>query len=171
MNYRNQTCCFTGHRTLPEEKLPAIRTRLYDAVERLVRRGVVYFGAGGALGFDTLAAKVILKIQKKYPEVKLILVLPCRDQTRGWTADSVAVYDVICAAADKVVYIADAYRKGCMHERNRHLVDESGQCICYLTKNCGGTAYTVNYARSKGLQVLNLAVPDATEVQHVSGNL
>ena len=44
-----------------------------------------------------------------------------------------------------------------MQKRNRHLVDNSSICICYLTKPTGGTAYTVNYARRCSLQILNIA--------------
>ena len=38
--------------------------------------GYLYFGAGGALGFDTLAAQTVLDLKKDYPQIKLILVLP-----------------------------------------------------------------------------------------------
>ena len=44
-----------------------------------------------------------------------------------------------------------------MHKRNRHLVDHSSICVCYLTEDRGGTAYTVNYAKKQGLKVINLA--------------
>lgn len=47
--------------------------------------------------------------------------------------------------------------RGCMHKRNRHLVDNSSACISYLTENKGGTFYTVNYAKSKGVEVINIA--------------
>ena len=43
-----------------------------------------------------------------------------------------------------------------MHKRNRHLVDNSSLCIAYLTKESGGTAYTVNYARQSGLTIINI---------------
>ena len=46
---------------------------------------------------------------------------------------------------------------GCMHVRNRHLVDFSSYCICYQTKETGGTAYTVNYAKENGLIIYNVA--------------
>ena len=42
-------------------------------------------------------------------------------------------------------------------KRNRHLVDNSSACISYLTENKGGTFYTVNYAKSKGVEVINIA--------------
>lgn len=59
--------------------------------------------------------------------------------------------------ADKVVYVSQIYTKGCMHKRNRYLVDNSSVCVCYLTENKGGTAYTVNYASSKDKMIINVA--------------
>jgi len=87
----------------------------------------------------------------------LILVLPCLTQTRGWPAGDVEEYERIKAQADKVVYTSREYTKDCMLKRNRHLVDGSGVCICYLVKDSGGTAYTVHYAEEQGLEVVNIA--------------
>lgn len=117
----------------------------------------MYFGAGGALGFDTLAAQCVLSLRKRYSHIKLILVLPCTTQTKGWSKDDIAVYEEIKSQADKVVYTSHDYFRGCMHKRNRHLVDNSSACISYLTENKGGTFYTVNYAKSKGVEVINIA--------------
>lgn len=44
-----------------------------------------------------------------------------------------------------------------MHKRNRHLVDNSSRCICFLTEKTGGTFYTVNYASEHGLTIINVA--------------
>ena len=70
-------------------------------------------------------------------------MLPCEDQTRGWRSEDIAVYEDIKRRSDKVVYVSREYTPDCMHKRNRHLVDHSGICICYLTRSSGGTAYTV----------------------------
>lgn len=43
-----------------------------------------------------------------------------------------------------------------MHKRNRHLVDNSSRCICFLTEKTGGTFYTVNYASEHGLMIIKL---------------
>ncbi len=61
------------------------------------------------------------------------------------------------AQADKVVYTSQEYTRGCMFKRNRYLVDNSGVCVCYLARDAGGTAYTVNYAKRQGLEIINLA--------------
>ena len=154
---KNQTCCFTGHRKIPLDQLESVTQRLRDAVIASIKDGYLYFGAGGALGFDTLAAQTVLDLKKDYPQIKLILVLPCRTQTRGWKQEDIEEYNRIMKAADKVVYTSQDYYNGCMHKRNRHLVDNSSLCICYLTEQTGGTAYTVDYARKVGCRVINLS--------------
>ncbi len=155
---RMQTCCFTGHRELPTgEDRRKLAGRLEKAIVEQIEKGVQFFGAGGARGFDALSAQTVLKLKKKYPDIKLILVLPCLTQTRGWPAGDVEEYERIKAQADKVVYTSQEYTKGCMFIRNRHLVNYSSVCICYKTKDSGGTAYTVNYAKKHGLDVVNIA--------------
>ncbi len=154
---REQTCCFTGHRHIPEADREKIKHRLETVITSLYQRGVYYYGAGGALGFDTLAAQAVLRLRERYPALKLILVLPCLDQTKGWRPEDIAVYNQIKAGADKVVYTSQTYTPGCMHKRNRYLVDNSGTCVCYLTKQTGGTAYTVQYAKSHGLDIIDLS--------------
>lgn len=154
---KNQTCCFTGHRKIPLDQLESVTQRLRDAVIASIKDGYLYFGAGGALGFDTLAAQTILDLKKDYPQIKLILVLPCKTQARGWKQEDIEEYNRIMKAADKVVYTSQDYYSGCMHKRNRHLVDNSSLCICYLNSNTGGTAYTVDYAKSVGCRVSNIA--------------
>ena len=121
------------------------------------KSGIVFYGAGCARGFDTLAAQIVLDMKKEYPQLRLILVLPCEGQTRGWRSEDIAVYEDIKRRSDKVVYVSREYTPDCMHRRNRHLVDHSGTCICYLTRSTGGTAYTVDYARKKGLRIINMA--------------
>lgn len=154
---RSKTVCFTGHRELPTENLPEISKRLEDTLLTLIEQGYCYFGAGGALGFDTLAAQTVLRLRERYPQICLILVLPCLNQTRGWQQADVDIYEELKRRADKVTYTSESYFRGCMQKRNRHLVDNSSGCICYLTKPTGGTAYTVNYASEHGLTIINIA--------------
>ena len=157
MDLRAKTCCFTGHRSLSHEEKLKAAVRLRRVIEEQIKAGIVFYGAGGERGFDTLAAQTVLEMKKEYPQLRLILVLPCEDQTRGWRSEDIAVYEDIKRRSDKVVYLSREYIQDCMHRRNRHLVDHSGTCICYLTRRSGGTAYTVDYARRKGLRIINLA--------------
>lgn len=154
---KHRTVCFTGHRKIPPEQLEEITRRLKEEVINLIEHGYLYFGAGGALGFDTLAAQTVLGLKTIYPQIRLILVLPCITQTRGWAACDVEIYEEIKSQADKVVYTSKEYTNGCMHKRNRHLVDNSSVCVCYLSEQAGGSAYTVQYAKSRKIDVINVA--------------
>ena len=157
MALKTHTACFTGHRKIPPERLNTITRRLRAAIIELIENGYLYFGAGVALVFDTLAAQTILDLKLEYPQIKLILVLPCISQSSRWNEQEQVVYEDIKARADKVVYTSHEYIRGCMHKRNRHLVDNSSACICYLTDVSGGTAYTVEYAKRNKLRVINIA--------------
>lgn len=154
---RDRTACFTGHRKISVKQYDAIYERLKATIVSLIERNYRFFGAGGAIGFDTMAAQAVLAIRNQYPHIRLILVLPCRSQAEKWSEYDRAIYEHIKAQADKVVYTAQEYTKNCMHLRNRHLVDNSNVCICYLTERTGGTAYTVSYARMQGIEVINIA--------------
>lgn len=152
-NLKSKTCCFTGHRKLTINN--KLKNRIKTEIIDLIKRGVIYFGAGGALGFDTFAEQTILELKADYPQIKLILVLPCENQTKGWSKTDILEYERIKQKADKVVYISKEYTKECMIQRNRHLVDNSCYCICYFNGKAGGTAFTVNYAEKQGLHIIN----------------
>ena len=156
LTLREQTCCFTGHRTIPKEELPELMIELEHILQELIAGGIRYFGAGGALGFDMIAAETVLRLRERWPYIRLILVLPCQDQNRGWRPADTARYELIKARANKVVYTAQIYGPDCMHRRNRHLVDNSSVCVAYCHRSSGGSAYTVDYAQRRGLRVILL---------------
>ena len=155
---RKHTCCFTGHRRIPKEDLKTLKSRLRAEIVSAIENGYIFFGAGGALGFDTLAAQTVLELKNQYTQVRLILVLPCVSQTKLWREQDVSEYERNKRNADKVVYTSQQYTYDCMKKRNRHLVDNSSLCISYLKERTGGTAYTVSYAKKHGLHIINIAL-------------
>ena len=52
--------CFTGHRAIPPQELPALTERLDRVLEALYQHGFRDFICGGALGFDTLDRKSVV---------------------------------------------------------------------------------------------------------------
>ena len=85
------------------------------------------------------------------------MVVPCLSQAKKWSEDDIRIYEEMKKEADKIVYTSQEYTSDCMYKRNRHLVDSSSLCVCYMTKPSGGPAYTVNYAISKNLMIINIA--------------
>ena len=150
-------CCFTGHRDICAQDIVRLPHAIDATLDRLIASGFSVFRAGGAVGFDTVCALKVLEKKKEHPSVKLELCLPCKDQTNGWPQRDISIYKYILSAADSVKYVGEKYRSGCMHERNRMLVDGSDVCVAYCKESKGGTAYTCKYALKCKVELINLA--------------
>lgn len=151
-------CAFSGHRDIPESAAEPLRRLLREKIASLVSEGVCGFLCGGAMGFDTMAAELVLEARNRFPGVTLTLALPCPEQADRWPYRAKQHYEAIRDAADEVVYVSAHYTRYCMMQRNRYLVDHASLLLCYLTGTTGGTAGTVKYALQKRVPVENLAL-------------
>lgn len=154
---REKTACYVGHGSIYLEMEDQLMERTDAVVRNLISKGYTEFVSGGSPGFGLLASRVVARLKKDYPQIKLHLVLPYKSQTKGWNWHDVVAFRDIFDAADSVKYIAGRYRRGCMQKRNRRIVDMSSVCVCYMTHSSSETASTVSYASSKGLQIINVA--------------
>lgn len=114
---KEKTACITGHRRIPAGQTEAITKRLMDTLINCIKDGYCYFGVGGAWGFDTIVANLLLHLKATYPYIKLIIVLPCLNQTKFWDEADIIEYERIKNQADKVVYTSYSYFKGCMQKK------------------------------------------------------
>lgn len=161
---RERTACFTGHRFLPPEREDRIAEKTAHVVGVLIRAGYRNFLCGGALGFDTLAERCVVEARQSAPEVRLILALPCRDQTGNWlkmpsetAARTLREYQRLKGLADGVVYVNDFYFDGCMRERNRFMVEHASFCVAYFDGSYrSGAGQTVRMAKRAGLSIYNV---------------
>ena len=170
-------CCFTGHRRLPEEFRGKIEEKTSHVVDVLISAGYRWFLAGGALGYDMLAERVVAEKRREHPEIRLILALPCRDQTGAWLrlpeeerSRNLREYQRLKGLADGICYVADFYFDGCMRERNRFMIERSSFCVaCYDGRRFGGAGQTWRMAVKAGLKIYNTwpngptAVPSAKD--------
>ena len=153
----SKICCFTGHRDIEKISASVLYTRLEKTIVDLIENeGVTDFRAGGARGFDSMAALAVLAMKEKYPQIKLHLILPCKAQADYFRAFDKKVYKYTLAHADSVVYVSERYYSSVMFDRNRKLVDGADVCVAFLNHLGGGTYYTVNYARKNKVEVRNL---------------
>ncbi len=153
---KNNACCFSGHRVIPSELLPTVSENLERIIKKLASDGICDFITGGALGFDALAADIIIKLRKNLPHIRLILALPCRSQSDKWRKADKQRYDEHCRLADDVRVLSEEYDSGCMMRRNRFMVDNSRCCVFFLSRTNSGTYKTVSYAMEKGLELYNV---------------
>ena len=146
------SCALTGHRELPRE---FDKNALYDRLELLIEGGCETFFCGMAEGFD-LAAMSCLAALKKKRKLFVEACIPFTGFENRFTARDRRVYDELITWCDRTTVIFPEYRAGCFLARNRYMVDCADVLLAYCTKERGGTAYTVNYARRKEVPVLFL---------------
>ena len=166
----NRTVCFTGHRTIAEDK-ETLSARLYALLEHLVtEKKVTDFYTGGAVGWDALVALTVLKLRESYPEVKLHLVLPYpfEEQSAKWNEAQKEEHKHIASLADTKEFTSEHLGKNAMKIRNARLVElASDYCICYWNPKHyrSGTGQTVRMAQKKGIEVINLFEISANSVK------
>ena len=160
---RQKAVAFSGYRP---EKLYAgrdenstdiitLKEDLHDAVMEAASHGFNTFIVGMAEGFDMLAAEAVIAVKKEVRDIRLVAVEPFDDSRKRSGR-----YQEIIASANDVVTLPDEYSHGTYYVRNEYMVDNSSLLICYYDGRYGGTEYTVDYAKKKGVQVINLAPKD-----------
>ena len=154
MDFR--ACAMTGHRNITHALERGLEKRLLDVIEELAAEGTEVFYTGGAQGFDTLAAREVIRFRITHPDVSLVLILPCVNQNERWSESATSAYEFILSSADEIRYISDEYTDGCMRERNLALVDASDILIAYVGRSRSGAGQTVRMAEKAGKRVYNL---------------
>ena len=149
-------CSFTGHRVIPTEHVSSLENLVERAIEYAYEKGCRCFYAGGALGFDTMCAKRIIRFRLLHPDVKFVLVLPCKDQSQRWSERQKDLYECTLGAADEIIYTSEEYSSACMKIRNQVLVDKCDMLIAYVQRDRSGASQTLAMAKKAGKEVYNL---------------
>ncbi|MDD7157499.1 MAG: SLOG family protein [Firmicutes bacterium] len=159
-----KTCAFTGNRP---EKLPwqynesdprCVRAKqeIANRVREAVRDGYVRFISGMAQGGDVFFAESVLALKDENPSVTLECAVPYLGQASRWSGEYRLRYDDILKRADKITVLSDDYTPWCMHVRNRYMVDNCSRLITLDYGKSGGTQYTIEYAKSKNKEIVDV---------------
>ena len=152
-----KTCFFTGHRVIGVEDRATIKKQLEQEIVKAIAGEVSVFIAGGAVGFDMIAAETVLRLKKEYP-IQLSLYLPCKNHDILWNEGERLRLEYIKSMADEIYYVThEEYKDGCMKKRNMAMVEASDMCIAYIKSNHSGTAQTLKMAEEKNLKIVKIA--------------
>lgn len=150
------TCAFTGHRIIKQEHRTPLPNLLARAIGFAYEKGCRRFVTGGALGFDTEAAREVIRFRLSHPDVALVLFLPCLDQDAAWSSRQRSGYDYIVSSADEIRYISETYDKNCMKRRNQAMAEECDVLIAYVGHARSGSSQTLRIATELGKECYNL---------------
>lgn len=162
--YDFKKCCFSGYRP---SKMPfkfddndidfqIFEKRLYTTVEALLQDDCRIFYCGMAMGFDILAAKVVLYFKKRYNDIKLICAIPFEEQEMSFPQEWKEKYYCILQNCDEVIVLSKQYHNGCYQNRNKYMVDNSDYVVTWYDGKAGGTRNTLKYAEKKNRYIINI---------------
>ena len=159
---KNTTCCFTGPR--PQNcsinfdndniTLKRVKNDIRKYLIEAINNGYINFLCGMALGFDTLCFETLIEIKKEFQNIKLISVLPCKDQCKFWYMYQQNKYYDLLKQSDETICLYDKFIGArCMIERNEFMVSNSSLLIA-LNSNSNGTQFTINFAKKQHTKVI-----------------
>ncbi len=144
-----EVCALTGHRDLPDNFSV---NALYDALEALIRGGCRLFRCGMARGFDLTALQCLVDLRQKYL-FGIEACIPYAGHGSSFPPAERKLYRTLLSWCEKSTVLFPAYTRGCYLARDRYMVDGADILLAYCTRESGGTAYTVKYAREQGVPV------------------
>lgn len=149
-----KTCCVTGHRDIPADKLDYVTTRLQEEIEAAIADGYTAFLSGFAEGVDLLFAELVIKQKKRYP-LYLEAAIPYQGRLRCTNS----LFRKCLVACDAVQVQQVAYSGGCFLNRNRYMVTQSDRVIAvYDGREKGGTLFTMRYAHTLGRELREISI-------------
>ena len=166
MRSRQISCCFTGHRP---EKLPwrynerdprclSLKQRIAHAAEAAYEEGYRHFLCGMALGCDLYFCETVLALRQHHPDVTVEAAIPCPTQAGTWALDQRERYETLVRSCDFETLVSAKYTPYCMQRRDRYMVDHASLLIAVFDGTPGGTRYTMEYAISRRIFVVDLPV-------------
>lgn len=145
---------FIGHRRIKYNS--PILERLKEAIQNEVDCGCRIFTMGVHGEFDEMALRVCRSFRKTYTDMRIEVVL-----TSLHTIEKQDEFDTYVPYEDveTVIYdIEDEHFKRQITVSNRQMIDTCDTLICYVDKSeyKSGAKTAMNYAKRKGLKIVNL---------------
>lgn len=143
-------CCVTGHREIPQERLPYVEAELRREVREAIQEGYTRFYSGFAQGVDLMFADIVAKEKILHPKITLEAAIPYAGRLK--TRDP--LFQRLIRVCGKVTVACEEYEPSCYLQRNRYMVDHSQRVLAvYDGRQRGGTRYTMDYAGQQGKDV------------------
>lgn len=159
---KEKTITISGHRP---RKLPwgydeamgccvKFKKKLKIVFEKAIAEGFECFLSGMAEGVDMIAAQLLMEIKEIQTHIKIIAVVPCRNQCSKWAKQQQEKYKQMLENCDKVIVLNEKYTPTCMNERNKFMCENSCVLIAGFSGERGGTKNTIEYAKQNKSKVI-----------------
>ena len=147
----DRICSFFGHRDVFCDLSDELKSSIETAITEY---SITTFYVGDRGNFDRQASGCVLAMKKKYPHIRLVLILPYfTNKLNEYKEIYESQYDDIIIPS----ILDGVHPKGAITKRNRWMVDESELIIAYITRDYGGAYNTVKYASRSNKRIINIS--------------
>ena len=151
---KSKTAFFIGDDQINRSSLNNLSQKLERTIDTLIKKEILYFGCAGLSEFGLLSVRAIMNARTKNPAIKMILILPYKQQYKIHTRLNPQDYDKILKDADKVVHVSEKHSPDCYRKHILHLLKHSGVCVAYVKHTQRETQKIVELARNEGLEIV-----------------
>ncbi len=158
--------CFIGHREILYKQ---VKERLSTAIQNEIDSGCRFFTMGTHGEFDSLALSKCKEFRNIYKDIEIEVVLTSYHKVKNKLLETyknkdgevVLVHENYNYYDDvkTIIYdIEDIHFKKQITESNKKMIDSCDTIICYVdeSKTKSGAKTALNYAKKKGLQIVNI---------------
>ena len=154
---RAATAAFSGHRFIDASQREHVKKRLSNAVLDAYGNGIRNFISGFAIGFDMMAAEVVVSLKQSHPDITLTAAIPFNGQASRFSLYDRKRYDRLLKVADEVIVLSDSYYPRCFLERDEFMVNNASSLIAYYDgREKGGTFFTIRKAMAQNIPIVNV---------------
>jgi len=141
------TCTFFGHRTVPKEIEPILRSTLIDLIEN---HDVKLFYVGNHGGFDAMVRRVLKDLAKQYDITCHVVLAYMPGKKDEFSYENYA--DTILPDG-----IESVPKRFGITYRNKWMIDQSDYVVTYVTNHiASGAAQFKELAEKRGKRVVNI---------------
>lgn len=145
-----KTCCVTGHRDIPVDRLAYVEQELRREVQAAIEDGFTRFISGFAEGVDLMFAAIVAEEKARRPGLFLEAAIPYPGRLKSKDQQ----FQKLLKACDGIKVVCNTYSKSCFFQRNRYMVAESQRVIAvYDGREQGGTLFTMRDAHAAGREI------------------
>jgi uncharacterized phage-like protein YoqJ len=155
---KHKTVAFTGHRRMNTD-ITLLKEELTQIIRQQYNNGYRAFITGGAVGFDLLAAEIVLELQQEFSDMQLLIAVPYAGHHIYFRNESMQRYTNIADKATTNIILSSYYYDGCFLRRNDYMLANCTLLIAYYDNSKhsdSGTGYTVRRAKANNIPIINL---------------
>lgn len=152
-------CCIGTNNKINQIKDLTINdTRLKDSIHKtltnIVNNGYKTFYCGLNSEFELMCLETISEMKNNHSYLKIIGVLPCSIKKSNLYKNLSAENSNIIKHLNKIICMSDKKTSiESLYERNKYMINNSSIIITYYNKNSNNLLETMNYAKSRNLQI------------------